>query len=315
MSDDKCDTDGLNRRSVLKSTAALGAVPFTAQAVGATPEEASVDVEETLRQPSVRELVSEIPEVAFDTTSAIVYGAESSVVVVPANYGKLVVDAPSVVADEASASFYFDRHVPGVQANWPAETAARLTTTGDSIYFERTTTNREKRSVLDKLGYSKFGIDGTSVSVSPDQDRVSIMHVDRDDRVVKTVEATGSVTTDGRVSTLDSISETTYTESEVKSELSGQAKCDDSLLLDIVYCIIDYSDCALCAFGTAAPPVIAACILIVCFDGGLSLAVEYYADFGCSAVAEGGYDCLKEIVDLYADQIPDLPEENPPKVL
>lgn len=304
MSDDESDTDDLNRRSVLKSTAALGAVPFATQTVGASAAESSVDVEAALRQSSVRTLVGEIPGVEFDTENATVFGSEPSLVTVPANYGKLVVDAPSAVVDEASASFYFDRHVPGVRPSWSVETAARLTTTNDGTYFERAVTGREKRSILDALGHSGFSLDGTSVSVSPDRGRVSVTHVDRDDRVVKTVEATGSVTTDGSVSALDVVSEATYTESDVASDISTSAGCDDETLFDIVYCIIDYSDCALCSLGSPAPPVLAACILIVCLDGGLFLIVEKLADFGCSAAAKGGVECLQSLIDQYGDEVP-----------
>lgn len=304
MSDDQSDDRGLDRRSLLKSTALLGAVPFATKTVGATTEEASVDVDEALRQPSVRELVSEIPNVEFDTANGTVFGAESSVVAVPANSGKLVVDAPSTLVDEASASFYFDRHVPGVRANWPEETTARLTATSDGTQFERATTDREKRAVLDAFGRSEFGLDETSVSVSPDRERVSLMHVDSAARVMKTVEATGSITTDGGVSSLEVVDETTCTESDLRSEVSAQAECSADLMIDLVWCIIDYADCWLCSFGSPAPPVFAACIVIVCFDGSLALVVEYLTDFGCSAAITGGVDCLQQLIDQYGDLIP-----------
>lgn len=304
MVDGQSDDDGLDRRSLLKSTAVLGAVPFATKTVGATPAEASVDVDEALRQPSVRKLVSEIPDVEFDTATATVFGAESSVVAVPANYGKLVVEAPSTVGDEASASFYFNRHVPGVRANWPEGTTARLTATSNGTQFERATTDREKRAILEELGRSEFGLDGTSVSVSPDRERVSLMHVDRTARVMKTVDATGSITTDGRVSSLEVVDETTYTESHLRSEVFPQAECSGDIMIDLVWCIIDYSDCTFCWIGSPAPPVFAACIVIVCFDGGLALLLEVLMDHGCSAAAIGGVDCLQQLIDQYGDKIP-----------
>lgn len=302
----------VRRRDVLRNTAALGTLSLTGQVAGASPGETDVDVEQVLRHRTVRKLKREVPGLELEADNATVYGGES-LISVPANYGTLVVNVPGSVPDkksvnarkDVSATIQFDERVSGVTADWPRGTEARLTATTDKVVFQRGATTEEKRRYIKMLGRPAFGSEDTKVTVVPEQDTVQFTHLHRDEDEFETV--TAEVHSDGDNTTLRVVDRETYpvgSESDDEASILGGCNPDDAAP-NILYCVWDYADCVFCLGLSAAPPVMLACWIIVCLDGGLAFAVEYLADIGCSAAYNDLRPCLEKIVDQYADQVPD----------
>lgn len=301
MSQDEPSESGMNRRSVLRSAAALGALPAAGTVVGAAPEETSVDVDAVVNHPDVQELLAAAPKVQLQEQRATVYGNES-VVAVPANFGKLVVGLPSdgaTTADELGASFYFDKWVPGVNDSWQTGQSAQLTTMDDGVSFRRQVGDGRKQEILQGLGRTEYDLAETRVAEDPDRGVVSLGYRNTEDRQITLLTAETGPTAQG--SGMAVVEETTY-DVDGSDGVSTQAECSDQLAVDILYCLWDYADCVFC-FGIGyTGPVAIACWIIVCLDGGLSLALEYLTDFGCVTGASRIYDCLQDWVDQYGDQ-------------
>ncbi len=307
----------VRRRDVLKNTAALGALSLTGQVAGASPGETSVDVERVLRHRTVRKLKREVPGLELEPDSATVYGGES-LVAVPANYGILVVNVPGSVPEKksvnakknVSASIQFDDWVSGVSPDWPRQSDARLTATADEVIFQRGATSQEKRRYIKMLGRSAFGSDDTKVSLIPEKDIIQFTHLHRDRDEFETVTAEIQEDDDDKDDTgptLRIVDKETYpvgTDSDDGVSILGGCNPGDAAP-NIIYCVWDYADCVFCFGLSAALPVMLACWVIICLDGGLAFAVEYLADIGCSAVVKDLGPCLEKIVDQYADQVPD----------
>ena len=307
----------ISRRSVVKNAAVLGALSATAHRVGASPTEKNVELDAVLSHPRVEELINGIPGLELHRENTTAYGTDGSVVVVPSNYGKLLATTPDSDA-EVGASFYFDEWVQGVDDAWVQGTDAQLTATDDGPLLQRSVTDTERSRFLDAVDRSDFREENTNITVIPERGRVSFRRVDRDEREIGTVTAVSrdgfagltqqqsATGTEHAGVELQVVDETTYTASDLvpDSEFSTAAECDDSIIMDIFLCASDYADCGICLGASFAPPVSIACWVILCLDGGLSLAVDYLTDWGCFEAGEGIYECLKDVVDEYGDDIP-----------
>lgn len=315
MSERDGDQNAPRRRDVLRTTATLGFLSATGQVVGAVPGETSVSVDDTLRHRTVQTLLTEIPDVRLDTDRATVYGDES-ILVVPANCGRLVTTVPVAArdgqsggADETvSASFYFDEWISGVDHGWVRGTTARLVAEGDSTTLQRTATTTEKRQFLSELGLTEFDPSETKVVVTPDRGSVRVLHRRTDERVIDWVTATerndGAI---GRRETgirLQRTDEGAYDCGVSTADLDCETD-PESFASNVVYCIWDYSDCGLCAVASVAPPISVACWVIVCLDGGVSVAAEILTDIGCTAAAQDA--CLDAIIAEYGDSLVTIP--------
>jgi hypothetical protein len=309
----------INRRTILKNAAILGTLSVTAPRVGASPAEKSVELDSILSLSKVEKLTSEIRGLELDRDNATVFGTDGSLVVVPSNYGKLLTTIPDSIGsdsdptdNEVAASFYFDEWVPGVDDAWPQGTEARLTVTDDELLLQRSATDAETRQLSAAINRPDFRGDNTNITVTPERGDVSFTHINPDKREIETVTAIaqersvgltqqqGAAETDHTEVELQVINTTTYTDSEI----SAAAGCNGDIIFNLAYCMFDYADCVLCTWGSPVPPVLVACVIIVCFDGGVAFAVEYFADFGCFSAGKGIYSCVQNVVDEYADDIP-----------
>ena len=306
MSEDQDTNSEMNRRGVLRNAAALGALPAASQIVGAAPDETSVDVSAVVSHPDVRAVLQEAPKVQLREQQATVFSNES-VVRIPANFGKLVAIIPSSspsASEDVQAAFYFDRWMPGVRDSWSKGSPARLTTTDTGVAFQQAVTeDAEKDRLLSAIDRSEYDTAETKIVRDEDRGVVEFGYRDTTTREIRQLTAekrAGASTQDTSDSELVVVEETTYgTES---SGVSKQAECSDQIAADLLYCIWDYADCVFCWTASVAPPVALACWIIVCLDGGLSLALEYLTDFGCASGAARVYDCLQEWVDQYGDR-------------
>lgn len=324
----------VSRRKVLRNTAVLGTLPAAAGHASASSDSLSIDIDAILSHDDVKRLVDEIPSLKLKREETIVFGNDDTTVVIPGNHGKLLVTIsdsapgrsgqllPDTDSADVAASFYFEQWVADFDDSWPRGTAARLSVTDDELVFERETTESEKRQLLTAINRPNFHDATTNVSVIPERGTVHFTHKNRRRREIQSVLAVvqeGHIRSSQRQNPsdtaqrelqLDVVDENSYAVSEMvpNNDVTTEATCDDQLMTDIVWCLIDYSDCALCTIGSPAPPVFAACIIIVCFDGGLSAVMEFLTDYGCISGAQRGYACLEQLVDNYGSDIPDPPD-------
>ncbi|WP_396612149.1 hypothetical protein ACH9L7_02355 [Haloferax sp. S1W] len=325
---------GTNRRSVLKNMAVLGALSAAAPRVGASPDDKNIKLGSVLSSPKVKRVKKAIPGLKLDRQNAAVFGKDGSLIVIPANYGKLL-----ATTDNEAASFYFDEWVAGVDKNWPQEAEARLTAEGDGLLFQRGATDSEKRQFISAINRSEYDEKRTNVMVTPGRGEITFTHANHEEREVETLTAvtqqgftesiqTQSVTEKGDTEEeLTVVDRSTFTASDLTqtdSTSSGQTAttsgatiqaappgCHADAILDLVLCVTDYADCSFCFLAsTLTGPVAVACWIIVCLDGGLSFAMEYLTDWGCYAFGEEVYDCLRYIVDEYGHLVPEPPTAN-----
>lgn len=318
----------ISRRNILRNMAVIGAVSGAVPQVSASPADENVDLDEVLNNNRVDVLLDKIPGVELDHKNASIYGSDDYLIVVPSNYGKLLVNNH----EEVDASFYFDKWVPDVDDAWPQETEAHLSATDNGPLLSRTATDAEKREFIKAINRPKFEKDSTNVVVVPERGEVSFTRANKDQREIETVKAVGDVGSVGlnqqrgvnpemATTELQVVDETTYTSSDLTPNstvsksgavTSSSAECDPGKVgVDLFICVVDYSDCAFCTLASSITgPVGIACLIIVCFDGGLSVAMEYFLDWGCASAVEGGVDCLAEIVDEYGHLVPEAPTAN-----
>ncbi len=214
--------------------------------------------------------------------------------------------------------------VPSVDDAWTQGTKARLAVMDNEILLQRNVTNAEKREFLAAIDRPDFHEDNTQVGLIPELDEVHFLHTNRDERRIESITAVKQKSSVGLTkqqgTTEKSHSEvslkvtdsTTHTPSDFKQATSTPSKsnvvspaaappgCKAEDLHDLFICIADYADCGYCFLATSLTgPVGIACLIIVCFDGGLSIVREHITDWGCWAFGEGLYDCLRYIVDEY----------------
>lgn len=188
-------------------------------------------------------------------------------------------------------------------------------------------TDTENRHLLEELNRSDLRTDNTSATLVPERGHVYFKHADQENRQFETFTAVGGAGFEGRpnhqVSSRQSLSlrdlktvgQSTYAPSDFTpdSQLSTNAECDGGKITgDILFCVMNYADCALCTLGSPAPPVYAACWVIICLDGGVSAAAEVLLDFGCLSGFGRSGACIENVlgnfVNEYGDDIPSPPD-------
>ena len=317
---DNTTSSNVSRRSILRNTATLGALSAAVPQVSAQSE-AEIDVDSLLQQSSVADLLNTVPDIELDRKRVTFFGSDGSVATVPTNYGKLVLSAPDSMtgasSGEGEASLYFDQWVEDLDKNWKKGTEARLTTTDNGSLLQRGVTSDEATTLLAEINREEFTEENTHIAVTPEKGRLSFTHVDKKEKVVKSVEAVEKTGSSSTLPSLDEstssskslriVEEETYTGSTEGSEpgLSPQSQsgCGE-VLFNAGLCVIDFADCGLCFTTSPAPPVALACYVIVCLDGGLNPLLQALTDFGCLEAVKNIEPCYDDLINQYGDQIP-----------
>lgn len=267
---------------------------------------------------------------------ATIYGGAGSIAAVPANYGKLVATVPqsrSSVANNnpengstestsaVAASFYFDEWVPNVDDDWVKGTKGRLTASDKELIFQRSVTDEEKHQILNEINKNGFKKDRTEIGIIPDKGVVQLSHKNVNKKEIETLTAVNQgspnepgggdpVSTQGDGLSLKIVDQGTIGSGFESSGVRASANYDceiDKSIPDLAYCVFDYVDCAWCVGLGFSGPVAIACWIVICLDGGASVAAEFLTDIGCLSAGEHAAPCLANIVDQYAGQIPQPP--------
>lgn len=307
-----------NRREILKNTAAFG----TASATGlvgvstASANKATVDIDSLLARTEVESIVREIPGLELQSDDTTVLENESVIVLIPANYGSLVVTDSE---NGRTAAFYFEEGVPALDADWPKGTHARLRATADDPepLFQRTTTDEEMHRYLVSIGASDLRTDDVHVSVTPETDEIDVTHINSDERVMNVIraqipdsnaeKARGTLSkASGSGPGAEIIERERYGTGRSAdgsggvqvASMGGCGGCGDDIALDVLYCLNQVKNCGLCTIGSPAPPVAVACWLIVCFGvssaDGVSAVLDDVNIPGCTNLAGCAVDCFIE---------------------
>jgi len=328
------DGPNINRRKVLGNIAAAGSASLLGMtaSVGATPEEASVDIDRLLESDRIQTLENEIPGLELRRDDARVVAGEQGVVIIPANYGTALTRPPG---ETDAVSFYFDEWVPGVDDDWVKGTEAQLRIADGETVLTRTATDTEAEAFLGSVGASEFDRADTTVAVQPESGKVTISHVDSDERRYDRIAAEPAQEPDGRggrrrrrhgrgraerasvqaatesdglaaaKAGLEVTSRETEHFSESSQDISAQSSCDQD---DVVFCIIELASCVPCGFASVTGPVFAACIMFVCLGYPAVPIATFLADIGCQSLiscgAEEAVDIAGDIIDEYGDEVP-----------
>lgn len=296
--------------------------------VGATPKQASVDIDRLLQSNRIKKLKKEIPGLKLHSEDARVIEGKQGLVIIPANHGTVLTRPPE---ETDAARFIFDEWVSGVDSDWVKGTQAQLRVTDNRIVLTRTATDKETEEFLSSVGTTEFDRENTTVAVKPETGKVIINHIDPEDRRYDRIQAepaevprdrrrrhdrrqAGSAevqtaTESNGLAAAKAGLEVTDRETEDFSGssqgVSAQASCDQN---DVIFCLIEMSSCATCAITSMAPPVLAACLIIVCAGFPHVQLVTILADIGCTSLlmcgGEEAADIAGDIVDEYGDEVP-----------
>jgi hypothetical protein len=326
----------LSRRNVLKRTASVGIISSIGGRATGSSKTSSTDIDDILDSEPVRRIISEIPGLELNLDQAFAIGENESLIIVPANYGKLVT-TPLVAGEsrlreyikpqkELAASFYFNEWVESVHDDWPQGTVARLTATDDGVVLQRSATDAEKRTFLKGIKRSDLLSKNISVGVIPDRGKAFVMHANRKSRELEMLEiavnrrsSQSQITTDSSIS-LEVRNKTVYDGSnsfgtQSISTTSTSASACEKIPFDLIYCIVTNApQCLACTIGSPAPPVLGACLLIVCLNAGLAIVEEVLSDIGCLSAGQNSVACAKKLINKYGDQIPEPPDPDPPEL-
>jgi len=319
-----------NRRKVLQNIAAAGSASLLGMtaSVGASPTEASVDIDRLLQSDRIQKLKKEIPRLELSPEDARVLGGEQSIVAIPANHGTVLTRPPG---ETDAAKIFFDEWVPGVDPDWVKGTQAQLRVTDNSTVLTRTATDEEKEEVLSSVGVTEFDQENTTGAVQPKIGNVSISHVDPEKRRYDSVQAEPAEASKDRRRQNDNVpTESASAQGAAESkglaavktglvvtehktehfsggsgEISAQSSCDQD---DVVFCIIELSSCIPCGFASVTGPVFAACIMFVCLGFPAVPIATALADIGCASLiscgAEEAVEIAGDIIDEYGDEVP-----------
>lgn len=301
----------LDRRKVLRNIAAAGSTSLIGMtaSVGASSKESSVDIDRLLQSDRVKKL-KKIPNLELSSGDARVLGGEQGVVAIPANHGAVLTRPPG---ETDAASFYFHEWVPGVDSDWVEGTQARLRVTDDGMVLTRAATDEETERFLSSVDTTEFDRENTTVAVQPETGKVTISHIDTEDRRYDRIQAKPAevqTATEGNgLAAAKAGLEVTDRETEHFSGSSQgigvQSSCDSD---DVVFCIVEAIGCLPCAAAVGGGPLLAVCFLFVCLGfPGLPIAT-YLTDIGClniaGCTADATVDIVDDLIDQYADQIP-----------
>jgi len=323
-----------NRRTVLKGAAAGSMSLFgIATSVGASPEEASVDIDSVLVSDKVATLKEEIPGLELNPDSARVLGGDEGVVGIPANHGILVTHPPEgsiseraqslLKADKSNreierpevdaASFYFSEWIPSVDNDWPKGTQARLRVSDDGAVLLREPTDEEAEQFLSSVGPTEFDRENMAIGVEPETGRVTITHIDTENRQFNRIEAEPSkaqtATADAELAAAKAGLEVTERKTEEflggSQDIGTHASCDAD---DVIVCVIEAQSCWPCLIAGVSGPVALACWFFVCLGFPGEPIATILADVGCLNLAGCAVDEVTDIVDYildeFGDQIP-----------
>ncbi|AGB15520.1 hypothetical protein Halru_0898 [Halovivax ruber XH-70] len=301
-----------HRRKVLRNIAASGGASLIGMtaAVGASPKEASVDIDQLLQSQHIKRLKREVPSLKLSAESARVVGGDRSVVVIPANHGTVLTRPPE---ETDAARFYFNNWVPGVDDDWVEGTQAQLRVTDDKTVLTRTATDEETEVFLNSIDTRALDRGNTTVAVQPETGKVSISHIDTENRRFDRVQAEPAkaqlATKQKGLAAAKSGLEITDRETTHFSGSSNgtgvQSSCDQD---DIIFCIVEAVGCVPCGLTVSAPPVFVACAFLVCLGFPAVPVATILADIGCFNVGqctgEAVVDIVTDIIDEFADQVP-----------
>lgn len=344
------DEYNLNRRKVLGNIAAAGSVSLFGMtaSVGATPKEASVDIDRLLESDRINKLNKEIPGLELSPEDTRVIGGEQSLVIIPANHGTALTRPPG---ETDAASFYFDEWVPGVDSDWVKGTHAQLRVTDNRMVLTRTATDRETEEFLSSVGATEFDRENTTVGVQPETGKVTISHTDPEDRRFDRIQAEPAEEPKdcrrrhdrGQAEYADkpedrrrqhARGEAESAEVQTSPESNGLAAAKAGLEVtdrqtehfsgssqgngmqtqascdqdDVIFCIIELASCAPCGITSMAGPVLAACLIVVCAGFPHVQLVTFLADIGCTSLLVCGGE---EAADIAGDIVDEYGDEIP----
>lgn len=306
------DDRNFNRRKVLRNIAVAGSASLFGMtaSVGASPEEASVDIDRLLQTDRIQKLKETIPGLEFSIEDARVLEGERGIVLIPANLGVVLTRPPG---ETDAASFYPNEWIPGVDSDWVEGTQARLRVTDDDMVLTRSATDEESEEFLKSVGATEFDRENMTVAVQPVTGKVMIAHIDTENRRYDRIQAEPAEVELGRVGNglaaanagLEVTSRETEHFSDISKDIKIQSHCDQN---DVIFCIAEAINCIPCALLTPTGPVFAVCIVFVCLGFPAQTLVTILADIGCLSLgacgAEEVIDIVNDLIDEYADDIP-----------
>lgn len=322
-----------NRRELLKGVTAAGTTSVfgVTTALGAPPEETSVDIDDLLLADKIATLKREIPGLELYSEKARVLGGEEGIVAIPANYGTLLTYPPEGSVPDSlrpwieagidvgverptvdAASFYFTEWVPGVDADWVEGTNARLRVSDGGTTLTRTATQAEAEQFLSSLDAPELDPEEAIVGVEPETGTVTVTQVNTEDERFDRVQAepagVQTAAADSGLAAAKAGLEVTDRHSEqfAPEGIETQGFCNAD---DVIFCVINAVSCWPCAVAVGGgPKVFAACMIFVCLGFPAQPIAEIMADIGCANVAgctiDEITDIISDLLDKYEDDIP-----------
>lgn len=329
--------DGYNRREIIEkgiTATALGSLGF-AGTVPASAADAADEVETLLDSKEVKAIERADPELEIRTDEAVLIasgdGPRSRRVVrdrsghpagvtVPTNHGELTV----VTLDgDRTALLDFDERVPEVESDWPDGTTGRLKATGDVATFQRTATPDETDRIL--AGIRRPDLTESSsveISVAPGKGEFYVLHVNESDTEVERLrgrilspgasEPPGPEQADpegrgeyriieAQTHAVGDGSGSLPTRSAGDTPVLLETLCDcDKAMADVIFCVYQAAGCLSCFIGSPAPPVLIACLILVCAGGTGGVFLSLLGNLGClppsDRVTRG---CVSDCIDVW----------------
>lgn len=314
----------VNRRRVLRNISVASAVSVAGLTgtSSAAPNDKSkkVNVNKLLKTESVRALHGAVPGLRIRRSTASVVRSDLPVLSVEANYGTMVL---SGTGSNQTLQFYFNEHVPQVDAPWPEETTGHMKVTSDGVTFQRTPTKREREAYLEAMDKPELvAEDSVWLSLTPDTGEITVTHVDTSDRTVTFThsqivgQSAGSVATadaanvdivvtseETRGSNAPSTDDSTGLVTQSSHDDGVCEGCDDDVAADVLVCLSQVTTCAPCLAFASTGPVIVACIFIVCLGinsaTGVAAFLEDVTIPGCTNLAGCIGACIGDWFDQY----------------
>ncbi|WP_136686731.1 hypothetical protein [Halorhabdus amylolytica] len=317
--------NNFSRRELLEkgiATSALAALGF----VGAVPASASEDSDEIkplLESMEVKAIKRVDPslECRPDDAVLIATGEDPSSAsvqqdtsghpagaAIPTNHGTLTV---VTTGGEHTAILDFDERVPEVEIDWPEGTTARLKSNENETTFQRSATKKETHRILRKISRNDLATaDNVEVSIAPKEQEFYIHHMNAEDHEIERIR--GHDPSIGKAHGRDNKGQRTQkpvqggfqvleekTFAAGNDQISTASSCDcDKAMADLIFCVYQAGGCFTCFLGSPVPPVLVACLILVCAGGTGGVMLSFFGNLGCvppsSRVSKG---CLTDCVD------------------
>lgn len=316
--------DKYKRRQILEKGLTVSAVASLgfAGTIPASATGTSDDVEALLRSTEVKAIRRADSGLEIRTSEAVLIATGSGPgtksvlrdrsgrpagMAVPTNHGTLTV----VTLDgDQTAILDFDQQVPAFEADWPDGTTARLKATDEGAIFQRSATTKEANRIL--RGIERPDLvqsNNVEVSVAPEEDAFYILHVNdaakelerirgkrRDIGASRTVEREEVETGRHRFQVFE---RETHSVGDDSVSLASTCDCDKAMA-DVIFCVYQAVGCISCFIGSPVPPVLIACLILVCAGGTGGIFLSLLGNLGClppsSRVSEG---CVTDCIDVW----------------